>query len=147
MGPPLSNAELQTRTRVYAGRNIPRFNPSINPLDLAPQATLGGITNAANPSYAFRFPDRGVENSMNWGDAPKDAFRGPGINNLDTSLFKNCRLSGERLRGQLRVEAYNVFNHTNFSSVDTRARFNAPDIRPIRCWALTPARCFRGACS
>ena len=29
------------------------------------------------------------------------------------------------MRGQLRVEAYNVFNHTNFSGVDTTARFDA----------------------
>jgi hypothetical protein len=60
-----------------------------------------------------------------WGDAPKDVFRGPGINNWDTSLFKNFVLYRERLRGQLRVEAYNVFNHTNFSGVDNTARFNA----------------------
>ncbi|MGA2271627.1 MAG: carboxypeptidase regulatory-like domain-containing protein [Bryobacteraceae bacterium] len=59
-----------------------------------------------------------------WGNAPKDVFRGPGINNVDTSLFKNFAIH-ERLRGQLRVEAYNVFNHTNFSGVDTTARFDA----------------------
>lgn len=31
----------------------------------------------------------------------------------------------EHLRGQFRVEAYNILNHTNFSSVDTAAKFNA----------------------
>lgn len=60
-----------------------------------------------------------------WGNAPKDVFRGPGRNNWDVSLFKNFMVYRERLRGQLRVEAYNVFNHTNFSGVDTTARFNA----------------------
>jgi hypothetical protein len=59
------------------------------------------------------------------GTAPKDVFRGPGINNWDMSMFKNFTLRGERVRGQFRVEAYNVFNHTNFSGVDNTARFNA----------------------
>jgi hypothetical protein len=59
-----------------------------------------------------------------WGNAPKNVFRGPGINNWDSSLFKNFLVT-ERLRGQLRVEAYNLFNHTNFSGVDTAAKFNA----------------------
>ncbi len=59
------------------------------------------------------------------GTAPKDVFRGPGINNWDMSLFKNFVLRGERLRGQFRVEAYNAFNHTNFSGVDTAAKFDA----------------------
>jgi hypothetical protein len=59
-----------------------------------------------------------------WGNAPKYSFRGPGINSWDTSLFKNFSLT-ERLRGQFRAEFYNVFNHTNFSGVDTAAKFNA----------------------
>jgi hypothetical protein len=57
-----------------------------------------------------------------WGDAPKDVFRGPGYNNWDMSLFKNIPIH-ERWRGQLRVEAYNVFNHTQFTSVNTSATF------------------------
>jgi hypothetical protein len=59
-----------------------------------------------------------------WGNAPKDVFRGPGINSWDATLVKNFNLHGERFKGQLRVEAYNVFNHTNFSSVNTTAQFD-----------------------
>jgi hypothetical protein len=65
-GPALSAEELQSRTRAATGVNIPQFNPSLNPLNLVPQATFGGITNAANPAYAYRFPVRGIENSFNW---------------------------------------------------------------------------------
>ncbi len=42
----------------------------------------------------------------------RDAFRGPGVWNLDLSLSKRFRM-GERYAVQLRFEAYNVFNHAN----------------------------------
>jgi len=66
------------------------------------------------------------------GNAPKDAFRGPGINNWDLSLMKNFRWSEGRKSIQFRLETYNSFNHTQFGgangtgiSVDTVARFDA----------------------
>ncbi|MDW5267705.1 MULTISPECIES: TonB-dependent receptor [Acidobacteriaceae] len=59
------------------------------------------------------------------GDAPKDIFRGPGIENLDLSLMKNFLLThSDRVHLQFRLEGYNVFNHTQFTSVDTNARFD-----------------------
>jgi hypothetical protein len=57
------------------------------------------------------------------GNAPKTSIRGPGINNWDLSLFKNIPIH-EAIRFQLRWEAYNAFNHTQFSSLDTTARFD-----------------------
>ena len=69
------------------------------------------------------------------GNAARNVFRGPGINNWDLALFKNIRLPGERLKLQFRAEAYNAFNHTQFSDaagtssstggVDTHAKFDA----------------------
>src|SRR5579859_160386 len=56
------------------------------------------------------------------GFAPSRYFRGPGIDNWDMSLFKNFQLS-ERFKLQFRAEAYDLFNHTNFTSVDTKAQF------------------------
>src|SRR5215510_14833801 len=42
----------------------------------------------------------------------KDAFRGPGVWNIDSSVFKNFRIKeGQNL--QVRFEAYNVVNHSN----------------------------------
>ncbi|HZS04466.1 MAG TPA: TonB-dependent receptor [Blastocatellia bacterium] len=59
------------------------------------------------------------------GNAPKDPIRGPGINNWDISIFKNFRLAREgRVGLQYRLEMYNAFNHTQFSGVDTTARFD-----------------------
>ena len=38
--------------------------------------------------------------------------------------MKNLPIT-ERVRMQFRVEAYNAFNHTQFASLDTTARFDA----------------------
>jgi len=59
-----------------------------------------------------------------WGNAARTQFRGPGINNWDISAIKNFRLR-ESMRLQWRCEAYNVFNHTQFSGVNATARFDA----------------------
>ena len=40
---------------------------------------------------------------------------GPGLNNLDASLFKNNDLHGEKVNVQFRFEVFNVLNHTNFA--------------------------------
>jgi hypothetical protein len=58
------------------------------------------------------------------GNAAKTILRGPGINNWDISLLKNIPISEPR-RLQFRLEMYNAFNHTQFSSFDTAARFDA----------------------
>ena len=60
-----------------------------------------------------------------FGNAPKDVFRGPGVNNWDISFFKNFQLGSNEARSlQFRWETYNTFNHTQYTRVDTSARFN-----------------------
>jgi hypothetical protein len=58
-----------------------------------------------------------------WGNSARTQFRGPGINNWDLSVLKNFALR-EGMRVQFRCEAYNAFNHTQFSGVNTAARFD-----------------------
>ncbi|MBL0160105.1 MAG: TonB-dependent receptor [Bryobacterales bacterium] len=60
------------------------------------------------------------------GTAAKTLFNLPGLNNWDLSLFKNFRLgSNDARRLQFRWETYNTFNHTQYTAVDTTARFDA----------------------
>ncbi|MEN6532818.1 MAG: carboxypeptidase-like regulatory domain-containing protein [Bryobacteraceae bacterium] len=59
-----------------------------------------------------------------FGNAAKTLIRGPGINNWDLAIFKNFPVR-ELLNFQFRWEMYNAFNHTQFSSLDTTARFDA----------------------
>jgi hypothetical protein len=66
-----------------------------------------------------RLPARGTV-----GNAAKNNIRGPGINNWDIALFKNFPIYKERVRMQFRTELYNAFNHTQFSGLDTGARFD-----------------------
>jgi Carboxypeptidase regulatory-like domain len=59
------------------------------------------------------------------GNASKAPIYGPGLNNWDISLFKNFRLgSNEARRLQFRFETYNAFNHTQYTTIDTGARFD-----------------------
>jgi hypothetical protein len=52
------------------------------------------------------------------GTSGRGVVRGPGFGRWDTSLFKNIRIT-ERVNSQFRVEAFNVFNHTNYNTVNT----------------------------
>jgi hypothetical protein len=53
-----------------------------------------------------------------FGTSAPGAVLGPGFQRWDTSLFKNVRF-GERVNLQLRLEAFNTFNHTSPNSVQT----------------------------
>ena len=65
----------------------------------------------------------GPPTATNPGNAPPDAFRGPGVNDWDISLFKNFPL-GEQRAVQFRVETFNTFNHPQFNTVNNTAQFN-----------------------
>jgi hypothetical protein len=60
----------------------------------------------------------GVQRVLARGNAGRVFGRGPGIMNTDLALFKNIDITGD-LRAQLRIEAYNVFNHTQFDQLET----------------------------
>jgi hypothetical protein len=63
----------------------------------------------------------------NIGNMPTFPIRGPGVNNWNTSVFKNFIIK-ERLFFQFRAEAYNTFNHTQFQGVDNAIQFNAAGV-------------------
>jgi hypothetical protein len=67
----------------------------------------------------FARPQRGDP-----GNAPRDVFRGPGHNNWDLSITKNFPVFSEDRQFQFRTEFYNAFNHTQFSGLDSTARFD-----------------------
>jgi hypothetical protein len=64
---------------------------------------------------AFSAPAFGTE-----GNAGRDIIHGPGRNNFDLSLFKDTKLT-ERTTLELRLEVYNLFNHTQFNQIDNQS--------------------------
>ena len=71
---------------------------------------------------SFALPPVGVIPSPSLPYARRD-FRGPGTDNWDMTLAKNIPIT-ERVQFQLRAEAYNVFNHVSFTSVQDKASFD-----------------------
>jgi hypothetical protein len=63
------------------------------------------------------------------GNARRNMLRGPGLINLDFSLFKNnyIRKISENFNAQFRLETFNILNHANFSlpSLGNQEIFNA----------------------
>jgi hypothetical protein len=49
-----------------------------------------------------------------FGNAGRNIMTGPGLSNLDFSLYRNITLRREARRLQLRGEVFNLFNHPNF---------------------------------
>lgn len=70
-----------------------------------------GYGSQINP-LAFSGPVPGQFSS--W---PRSYLRAPGVNNHDISIFKNFPLGKEGQSLQLRLEMFNAFNHTQFSSL------------------------------
>jgi hypothetical protein len=78
----------------------------------------------APPALAQQVTDMaGVERVLAAGNTGRTFARGPGMFNTDLALFKNFKLKGN-VRTQLRLEAYNVFNHTQFNAVDVAPQWD-----------------------
>jgi hypothetical protein len=119
---------LSGTTRLNSGFPVTLYNPT----DTSVLGTFGnGVNNNLldTPNYApgcnlninhdpgngpgfnascFSLPQLGE-----LGTAPRRFFYGPGIENFDMALIKNVPLGGSRAL-QVRIEAFNVFNHPQF---------------------------------
>ncbi|MGE5112889.1 MAG: carboxypeptidase regulatory-like domain-containing protein [Acidobacteriaceae bacterium] len=77
-------------------------------------------TSKFNPA-AFQAPPIGLPVRPS-----RSNIRGGGLQNWDMSLFKNIPLGNEQRYIQLRLEAFNVFNHPNFDNVNLNWNLNTP---------------------
>lgn len=114
--------EISGITRWMSG---PPFTPGfslVSGQDITGTPSEGARINILDPSAPplerFGRPERGT-----FGNAGVGILRRPGMNNWDVSLYRQLRFS-ERLTGQLRLETYNTFNHTQFNAITTNARFD-----------------------
>jgi carboxypeptidase family protein len=77
-----------------------------------------------DPNLSRRSPERWFNTAAfsfsapgTFGNAGRNILEGPGYQNVNVSLVKNTALT-ERLKLQLRAEAFNLFNHPNFNLPD-----------------------------
>jgi hypothetical protein len=97
----------------------PNFNGTFQTLD--PRAT--NTFNSRTGSFWFVPAGFSKEAIGTIGNARRNMFHGPGLNNTDLALEKDFKVD-ERRYFELRLEAYNAFNHTQFNNpsgdVDSR---------------------------
>jgi hypothetical protein len=63
------------------------------------------------------------------GPWPRQYLRGPGMNNQNIAVFKKVPLGTEQGQYlQLRVEMFNAFNHTQFSSINGTTNLSVPTL-------------------
>ena len=85
------------------GTQRPDLVPGVDPY----ASTASGFV--LNPA-AFAVPQAGT-----YGDLARDALRGPGFVQLDTTVSKQFIVK-ERFKAELRGEIYNIMNHPNFAN-------------------------------
>jgi hypothetical protein len=83
--------------------NVPDWNP-----DFKGQVISGAVDRWFDPN-AYKMPIAGP-----FGNVSQGSLRGPGLFDVDTSLFKKIKVS-ERWNVQLRAEAFNILNRPNFA--------------------------------
>ncbi|HUJ33102.1 MAG TPA: TonB-dependent receptor [Candidatus Acidoferrum sp.] len=91
-------------------------NPSSTRADLVGNPVIhpGNIADYVEPG-AFAVPAKAAGIYLAPGTSGRDMIRGPGFSNMDFALFKNFAVT-ERVKGQFRVQAYNLTNTPHFSN-------------------------------
>jgi hypothetical protein len=109
------------------------YDPGSNTGNVA--SKLQNATNRPNLSGSISYP-KTVNEWFNptaftrtaageFGDLPFNSVRGPGRQNWNLALFKSFVLNEERgSRIELRAEAFNVWNHTQFNNISSSVSFD-----------------------
>jgi hypothetical protein len=91
----------------------------------------GSFANTINPtrplgpqSNYFFNPNNFTREALGTlGNAGRNFFHGPGLNNFDFAIHKDTRVS-ETTKLELRIEFFNLFNHANFNPVSSDGGVN-----------------------
>jgi hypothetical protein len=101
---------------------------------------------SGNPNQGPKTPEQWFNTSIfslpapyTFGNSPRNAVIGPGLQEFDLSLQKDIRLT-ELTNLHFRAEAYNLFNHPNFT-IPNRIAFTAnfaafPSLRTLDSFSL-----------
>jgi hypothetical protein len=101
----------------YKCWDAPNVNGPVSLFDPRNAALVNTATNSTNKAslpYYFFDPNAFSRQAFGTlGNAGRNNFHGPGINNTDLAVMKELRLNESR-RIELRLESFNTFNHTQF---------------------------------
>jgi hypothetical protein len=128
----LTTAQLRSLVGVF--RNADGSITLVNPSIIDP--STGRLSNGpGTPAFSGQVLFNDVAGSI--GNTARNAFDGPGYFNIDASLFKTIKLT-EGVKLQLRAEAFNLLNHTNFAitnqyrNISTAGNYNLTVTFPPR---------------
>jgi hypothetical protein len=87
------------------------YRPNLTGDSLTPN---GGVNNYLNPATVEIPTDR----TQPFGNAPRNVARGTPFYQMDLGLHKSFGLQGDQRRIEARIEAFNLFNTTNFQTAN-----------------------------
>ncbi len=94
--------------------------------DQGARIVLNGNPGAGSSDDPYKQFNTAVFTAPNYGsnglESPRTYMNLPPINNLDLSISKSFPFGGSR-RLEIRLDAFNALNHTQFSSINTTANF------------------------
>lgn len=135
LGGVLNGWQLSGIARFWSGK----------PFDLVLTRDVAGIGTVQNQRPDVIADTRGPRTVQEWfnraafarpkdgafGNMGRNTLRGPGVNKWDIALFKNFQWS-EDVKIQFRAEAFNAFNHPNFTNVGRSLFTSATAVDPNR---------------
>jgi hypothetical protein len=126
-GQPFSVLSTSSNPGTLDGGTYGQFNVSGTNYGGVRADYIGGQVLPDNKSWQQYFNPAAFARPLDGtlGNTGRNAFRGPGINQWDISLFKNINIT-ENVRFQLRLETFNTFNHTQFAGLNTGLSLNSP---------------------
>lgn len=102
----------------YACPDNPNVIGAVNLLDPRHSSLVNNTPNgtgASKDNYFFDPNLFGVPTNGTFGNARRNFFHGPGLNNTDLAIFKDTYITESKYI-EMRLEAFNVFNHTQFQN-------------------------------
>jgi len=105
----------------------PRINVLSDPFSNVPAGTQGvphGISYFNPAAFAAPSPYTAV-GYASIGNAGVNIMQGPGYANFDMTLNRKINLGSEKRQLQLKVEAFNVFNHAQFTGINSGYAFSS----------------------
>ncbi len=104
-------------------------NQILNPRNSSLTNNTKAGSSTSNNYYYFNPNTFAVEPIGTLGNSGRNSFHGPGQNNTDMTLSKRVYVTHDEKRYiDLRLEAYNVFNHTQFQIQSTTISFSGTGV-------------------